>query len=193
MRKTWMGIRNIVNTKRSNSIHSTQIIVNGKSIKNPKDVSNTFNNIFTSIGPNTEQTIPKSKRAPRSYLKNKIDANFIIAQTTNEELMNIILLLDENKSSGPSSIPVNLLKIALPVIITTLCKLINHSFDSGVFPDAIKISKVIPIYKAGSFQDINNYRPISLLLIFSKIMEKIIHVRLYNFLDYTICIRVSRK
>ena len=80
--------------------------------------------------------------------------------------MNITLLIDENKSSGPSSIPVNLLKIALPFITTPLCKLINHSFDSGVFPDAIKISKVIPIYKAGSSQDINNYRPISLLSIF---------------------------
>ena len=49
----------------------------------------------------------------RTYLKNKIDANFIIAHRTNEELMNIILFVDEHKSSGPSSIPVNLLKIAL--------------------------------------------------------------------------------
>ena len=63
MKKTWMGIRNIVNT---NSIHSTEINVNDKPIKNPKDVSNTFNNFFISIGPNTEQTIPKSKRAPRT-------------------------------------------------------------------------------------------------------------------------------
>ena len=61
-----MGIRNIVSTKRSNSIHSTQIIVNGTSIKNPKDVSNTFNNFFTNIGLNMEQTIPKSKRVPRT-------------------------------------------------------------------------------------------------------------------------------
>ena len=98
--------------------------------------------------------------------------------------MNIIHLLDENKFSGPSSIPVNLLKIAVPVIITPLCKLINHSFDSGVFPDALKISKVIPIYKAGSSQDINYYRPILLLSVFSKIMEKTIHVRLCNFLEH---------
>ena len=82
-------------------------------------------------------------------LKNIIDANFIIAHTTNEELMNIILLLVENTSPVPSSIPVNLLNIALPVIITPLCKLINHSFDTGVFPDAIKISKVIPFIKQG--------------------------------------------
>ena len=50
MRKTWMGIRNIMNTKRSISIHSTQIIVNGKSIKNPKHVSNTFNKYWSKHG-----------------------------------------------------------------------------------------------------------------------------------------------
>ena len=64
--------------------------------------------------------------------------------------MNIILLLD------PSSIPVKLLKIAQPVIINPLCKLINRSFDTDIFPDAIKISKVIPICKAGLSQDVNN-------------------------------------
>ena len=77
-------------------------------------------------------------RVPRSYLKNKIDATYNHTNT-NQELMNIILLLDENKSSGPSSIPVNL-KTTLPVIITPLYKLINHFFDPGVFPNAIKIS-----------------------------------------------------
>ena len=73
--------------------------------------------------------------------------------------MNIILLLDEKKYSGPSSIPVKLLKMALPVIINPLCKLINHSFIPGIFPDAVEITKVIPILKAGSTQDVNNYRP----------------------------------
>ena len=97
--------------------------------------------------------------------------------------MNIILSLDGNKSSGSSSIPVKLLKIALPVIINPLCKLINHSFTSGIFPDTVKISKVIPIHKGGSTQDVNNYRPISLLSIFSKIIEKLMHMRLYSFLE----------
>ena len=91
--------------------------------------------------------------------------------------MNIILLLDEKKSSGPSSIRVELLKIAPPVIINPLCKLINHSFITGIFSDTVKITKVIPILKAGSTLYVNNYRPISLLSIFSKIIEKLMHTR----------------
>ena len=92
-------MRNIMYTKRTNFINPTQIRAIGKPVNNPKDVQNTFNNFFTSIAPNTEQSIPKSHRAPSTYLKNKINTNFIIAHTTNEGLMNIILLIDENKSA----------------------------------------------------------------------------------------------
>ena len=56
------------------------------------------------------------------------------------------------------------------------------SFLTGVYTDLLKIVKVIPIHKGGSKQDINNYRPISLLSICDKIIEKLIHNRLYNFL-----------
>ena len=56
------------------------------------------------------------------------------------------------------------------------------SFNNGVYPD-LKIVKVIPIHKGGSTQEVNNFRPISLLSIFDKIMEKIMHRKLYYFLE----------
>ena len=56
------------------------------------------------------------------------------------------------------------------------------SFNTGVYPD-LKIVKVIPIHKGGSTQEVNNFRPISLLSIFDKIMEKIMHKKLYYFLE----------
>ena len=59
--------------------------------------------------------------------------------------MNIILLLDENKSSGPSRLPVKLIKIALPVIIIPLCKLINHSFDTGIFLIQSRLARLFSI------------------------------------------------
>ena len=76
-----------------------------------------------------------------------------------------------------------LLKLIPDLIIIPLCNIINLSFVSGSFPDHLKIVKVIPIHKNGSTQDMNNYRPISLLSIFDKIMEKIMHERLYKFLE----------
>ena len=76
-----------------------------------------------------------------------------------------------------------MLKLIPDLIILPLCNLINKSFESGVFPDFLKIVKVIPIHKGNSTQDMNNYRPISLLSIFDKIIEKLMHKRLYNFLE----------
>ena len=79
----------------------------------------------------------------------------------------------ENKSTGPQSITIKLLKLIPDLILVPLCKIINHSFQTGVFPDALKLSEVIPIHKGGSIEELNNYRPISLLSIFDKIIEKL--------------------
>ena len=61
--------------------------------------------------------------------------------------------------------------------------LVNISLRSGIFPDIYKIAKVVPIYKSKNKEDIGNYRPISLLPTLSKILEKIMHKRTFNFLQ----------
>ena len=113
-------------------------------------------------------------------LNNCIQFNFIIAHTSNEEILDIINAL-EHKFTGPSSIPFKLLSLIPDLIIMPLAYIINRSFSTGIFP---KLIKVIPIYTGGSTQDVNNYRPISLLSIFDKIIEKIMHKHLYAFLEY---------
>ena len=87
----------------------------------------------------------------------------------------------ENKSTGPQSIPIKLLKPDL--ILIPLCKIINHSFQTGVYPYALKINEVIPIHKGGSTEELDNYRPIALLSICNNIIEKLLHKRLYDFLQ----------
>ena len=64
-----------------------------------------------------------------------------------------------------------------------LCDIANLSFVTGIFPDLCKTAKVIPIYKKDNPLLCENYRPISLLPIFSKIIEKLIYKRMYSFID----------
>ena len=97
--------------------------------------------------------------------------------------MIILLQLDDNKSPGPSNIPIKLLKISAPIIVPHLVSIFNLSFKTGIFPDLMKLAKVVPIFKAGSKLLVTNYRPISLLSVFSKILEKIVHKQLYEFLQ----------
>ena len=70
-----------------------------------------------------------------------------------------------------------MLTVILDLIIVPLANIINMSFRTGEYPELLKVVKVVPIHKGGYTQDINNYRPISLLSIFDKIMEKLMHLR----------------
>ena len=90
--------------------------------------------------------------------------------------------LKTNKSSGDDQIPLRFVTIAADVISPFLPFLIDFMFFNGLFPIILKIAKVIPIFKAGEKQTVNNYRPISLLCPFSKVIEKIIKVRLLSFI-----------
>ena len=171
--KTWEGIRSIVNIKNSVNPKIAQLKINGKVNDEPKMV---VNNFFVNVGPKVPNIFPEK------FLENKNQFNFIIAHISNEEVLEIIKSL-KNKSTGPLSIPLNLLQIVADLIIFPLCHIINMSFSKGIFPEKLKIVKGIPLHKGGSTQDLNNFRPISLLSIFDKIIEKIIHKKLYHFLD----------
>ena len=100
---------------------------------------------------------------------------------TNDEIFRIIYkfkaisLLD--LTIGP-----RLVKAVADEIADPLCYLFNLSFLTGVVPNALKIAKVIPIYKKGEKSSIENYRPISLLSVFDKILEKLMYGWLYNYL-----------
>ena len=160
----------------------TQLNVNGKTIVNPKEIATNLNDFFVNIGPSTELNILKAVNInPKIFLKDMQEVNFLIAHISEEEVIGIINAL-ENKTSGPTSIPIKMLKMIPDLIIIPLCRISNMSFITGVFHEILKIVKVIPVHKGGSTQDMNNFRPVSLLSIFDKIMEKLLHKRLYDFL-----------
>ena len=144
---------------------------------------NAFNVFFTKIGPVLDNEIPRKPMDPKMYLKNKIPHSFLITPTTPQEVYGLIDELDDNKSSGPCSIPSKFLKLINGNISIPFSDICNTSFKEDVFPDKNKYAKVIPTHKRGSTKDVNNYRPISLLSIFSKIMEKLIVRRLNDFLE----------
>ena len=142
-----------------------------------------MNDFFVNVGPSVDKNIPKINHiTPEKYLKDRNQFNFIIMHISNEEVLNLIQSLP-NKGTGPTSIPLMMLKDVADIIVVPLCHIINVSFSTGVFPDLLKVAKVLPLHKGGSTLDPNNFRPISLLSIFDKIIEKLMHKRLYKFLE----------
>lgn len=108
---------------------------------------------------------------------------FFFQPASPEEICDIISKMHNKKYKGSDDIPVALLKYSKNIISESLSKFMNLSIELGQFPDALKIGKVIPIFKKGDKQNIINYRPIVLLSHISKISEKILTSRIYDFLE----------
>ena len=95
--------------------------------------------------------------------------------------------MDASKATGLDSIGPKLLKMAPNVLTPSITFMINKSIETGVFPSAWKNAKVNPIYKTGDKDDVNNYRPISILPTLSKVIEKWAETKLMSYLDkYTL-------
>jgi len=102
--------------------------------------------------------------------------------TTTSEIGNIIKTLKPKTLYGYDEISTKLLKITAPCISSPLNYICNKVISKGVFPDRLKYSAIKPLYKKGNKRVVNNYRPISLLTSFSKILENIIQTRLLDHL-----------
>ena len=106
-----------------------------------------------------------------------------VSPTNRSEVKNIISELQTGKSVAPYSIPINLLKMLSPAIVSPLVILINESFSAAICPDKLKIAKVVALHKKGSTDNLSNYIDLFHLSVFSKIFEKLMDQRLYNFLE----------
>ena len=126
------------------------------------------------MGKNTDKDIPSGNCCPTSFLKGNFPDSMFLSPVSSVEVDSYISQMGNNKSFGPYSIPVPLLKILQTHISPLISSLINDSFLRGIFPSKLKLAKVTPVFKKGSRQDKDNYRPISVLSIFSKIFEKAI-------------------
>ena len=132
---------------------------------------NTFNVYFSTIAKELQGKIYHCGHEFNLYLKNKNEHNFFINPTNRYEVLNIINTISISKAIGPHSIPTDIFHLIKLNISVPLTEIINLSFNTGVFVENLKTSKVIPIYKNKSSDLIcNNYRPISLLSNINKII-----------------------
>ena len=183
IKNTWKGIKTIISIKNITTTVPHSFEFNNRTITDPAAMSNIFNDNFTSIAKKTNSNIKFSPRHYSDYLSHTNTNTFFLTPTDKNEISFIISSLDSHKSSGPNSIPVNILKLLKNDISQQLSDLFNLFFSTGQFPSVLKIAKVIPIHKKQSKVDYTNYRPISLLSNIEKIIEKLMSKRLSNFLD----------
>ena len=102
---------------------------------------------------------------------------------TESVVRDCLLALDPNKASGPDNIPARILKLTADQVAPSACRLFNLSLQLGVMPTAWKEANITPAFKNGIDACVENYRPISLLCILSKVLERCIYNHIINFIS----------
>ena len=182
IKKMWSTMKEIIYKNKEKLSFPNYIQVNGNDIWEKKKIAEEFNSFFTNVGHDLASKIKPAKSNFKNFLT-KITSKFKIDKLQEEDLKTAFNSLKINKSPGYDKISAKIIKNCFSALKAPLLYLYNLSISTGTFPDQMKIAQVIPLFKSGLKSIVGNYRPISLLPIFSKIFEKIIHNKLYTYLN----------
>jgi len=187
-KKIWETTHEVMNKRRINA-QFPKLVQNADKTELITDVKETldeFNKYYVSIGETLANSIPDIPDINcLKYLNGKSKESAFFNPVSSEEIRHLLQLIQPNKALGPDLIHPRLFREAKDFISTHLSHICNLSITTGKFPKNLKVAKVTPIYKGGQINDLNNYRPISVLPVFSKILEKIVYNRMISFLKRT--------
>ena len=182
VKKTWDVIKEVIgNTKSMPQKLPKRLLVNNIEVFDKEQIAEQFNKYFTNVGPNLASMIPKTNKDFKSFLCGDYPL-FNETPLADDEIKNAFISLKSNKSPGFDEISPNVIKFVVDILIEPIKHVFDLSLKNGIFPEQLKVARVTPIFKSGEKSLLSNYRPISVLPCFSKVLEKIMYNRLYSFL-----------
>jgi len=180
IKSAWQVIKDISNKKRE--FKNLVINYNGQTVDDPQTTADLFNEYFKEAPKNVVQQISTTNSI--NLLPKFQDKSVFLLPFVEHELLTLLNnKLKNNFSSGPDDIPSFLIKLSLSVLGSQLTFLINLSFQTGCFPNCLKVGNISPIHKKDDPTNIANYRPITLTSGFSKIFEYAYLNRIESFLN----------
>ena len=158
-------------------------IINVKSNSNISEIAEGFNNFFVNIGEQTAKTYLSPQILFSDYLNGNYAANVFMFPTCEAEILHTTTNLKASTSEGYDNVSTKLLKQTVKEVATPLAHIVNLSLYHGIFPKRHETCQNCSYFKNGNTKLFNNYRPISILPAFSKILENIVCNRLLYFLE----------
>ena len=179
-KKYWRTIKSVLPDGKNNVNNVIKLKdETGKDVENCR-TAEFINQFFVSIGPK----LAKSFDSEWTYYGPSLEQTFEFKLITNECTHNIVKTINTNKSSGIANLSSQILKDAFSALVPELTFLLNLSLTTNfyVIPQAWKVAKVVPLPKDGNLDSVNNWRPISLLPLPGKLLEKSVHTQLIEHL-----------
>lgn len=181
IKATWSIVNNATGKVKNKYNDSIYLNVGGHVTSHSVSVANTFESTFASIPIETTKNLISSPDDAEFLLKDSLEIvapNFKFEHITYKDIVKSFNLINVKKSEDLWGMSVKAIKSIIYEIAPILAHIFNISIDEGVFPDLMKLSKVVPIYKSGCKYDPTNYRPVSILPVLSKIFEKVLLTQL---------------
>ena len=148
-------------------------------ITGDKVIANGYNNFFVTIVPSLAKRIPKYNDILfTQYLPDKVDDTMFLQPVTEEEFLQLVIKAKSKKSKDHYQFDMCLVKKDNTTHSEPTGTHLQYLTNERYFPDRMKIARVIPLFKNGDVKEYSNYRPVSILSQFSKILEKVFHNRL---------------
>ena len=186
IKKHWSIIRSVTNKTNNKEDVTTGFYYLGNFIEDDQENANCMNDYLANIGKETNESVGRAKNNPMHYLQKHCQANqnsLLFSDVTALDVAEACKKFTLKTSSDSSGFQQNIVLKDIDLMAPIIAHLVNVSQATGVFPENGKIARVIPIYKnKGSKQLYENYRPVSLLPILSKIIERLIYNKLFDFL-----------
>ena len=173
---------NYVAKKQQNNELISSLMIDGKRYYDAQSIAQNLNNFFVNVG-NKQCALIEPTISPLNLLTHRNPNSVVLEETSPYKIFSLIAGLSSKKSSGPDDISASILKSINYPVSYALSWISNKSLSSGIYPDRLKVAKVIPLFKGGDASNPSNFRPISLLSQISKIFEKVLYEKLTSFFD----------
>ena len=182
-KKTWNILKELTESSPRNETMPKNFKTSNGLVEDVEEIARSFNAFFTSIGKDLKNSISQSSTSPLSYIPDFSGSALESLTDTNvEEIVKIVSDM-RNVGGGFDKINTRIFKATYMSIAAAIVHFLNLCLQQSRFPTLLKRAVVKPIYKAGDKQQFSNYRPISLLPVISKLLEKLIYSRLNDHLD----------
>ena len=173
IKKTWYHINELLGRGKKPLIPS-EMYHNGITLHSDLHKAEYFNKYFIDLPSKITSDIPAAKSSFLEYLSvQSHSSSLYFTPTSVHEIIKFATALNPSKSCGSDDVSPMVVKSCIQYIADPLCDIFNKSLSQGIVPQKLKLANVIPVFKKNDSKCIENYRPIALLPIFSKILEKL--------------------
>ena len=180
-RKMWGTITSLVSGSINPQSIPDSFIIDGETVTDQKVIADKFNLYFTDIAAKMTQSHGPSDGSYKNYLTEPINNEFVFRHVSEDEVGKCIDSLKCKRTLDCYGLSTEIVKLCKSELVPVLTSIVNQCIDGSIFPEQLKLARVSAIHKKGAKNVFENYRPISILPVISKIFERVLHDQLSNY------------